>query len=143
AGVCLFYRQQHARLDLDQHGRHQQILGRQFEVVHADLLDIRQILPRDIGHRDVEHIEILLAYQVQQQVQRAFEGFQEYFKRVWRNVQVGRQLEQRFAVQARKGHAVDHVGRAVDGDRKSTRLNSSHVKISYAVFCLKKKKLTP
>src|SRR5690606_41319791 len=27
-------------------------------------------------------------------------------------------------------------------DRKSTRLNSSHVKISYAVFCLKKKTLT-
>src|SRR5207302_9871105 len=26
----------------------------------------------------------------------------------------------------------------VSGDRKSTRLNSSHVKISYAVFCLKK-----
>src|SRR5690606_40092142 len=26
-------------------------------------------------------------------------------------------------------------------DRKSTRLNSSHVKISYAVFCLKKKKI--
>src|SRR5690606_39835579 len=29
---------------------------------------------------------------------------------------------------------------AMSGDRKSTRLNSSHVKISYAVFCLKKKK---
>src|SRR5690606_41986230 len=29
---------------------------------------------------------------------------------------------------------------AVVTDRKSTRLNSSHVKISYAVFCLKKKK---
>src|SRR5437870_9393016 len=29
------------------------------------------------------------------------------------------------------------------GDRKSTRLNSSHVAISYAVFCLKKKKTTP
>src|SRR5699024_11840098 len=27
-------------------------------------------------------------------------------------------------------------------DRKSTRLNSSHVSISYAVFCLKKKKIT-
>src|SRR3989442_7926974 len=27
------------------------------------------------------------------------------------------------------------------GDRKSTRLNSSHVRISYAVFCLKKKLL--
>src|SRR3712207_8566725 len=29
------------------------------------------------------------------------------------------------------------------GDRKSTRLNSSHANISYAVFCLKKKKSTP
>src|SRR5690554_7017228 len=29
--------------------------------------------------------------------------------------------------------------RRSDGDRKSTRLNSSHVRISYAVFCLKKK----
>src|SRR5690606_39577341 len=28
----------------------------------------------------------------------------------------------------------------IKSDRKSTRLNSSHVKISYAVFCLKKKK---
>src|SRR5215813_9651438 len=28
-------------------------------------------------------------------------------------------------------------------DRKSTRLNSSHVRISYAVFCLKKKKVVP
>src|SRR5207248_11739117 len=31
-------------------------------------------------------------------------------------------------------------GRHPDGDRKSTRLNSSHRTISYAVFCLKKKK---
>src|SRR3712207_8454993 len=29
----------------------------------------------------------------------------------------------------------------LDRDRKSTRLNSSHANISYAVFCLKKKKL--
>src|SRR5436309_10379392 len=35
----------------------------------------------------------------------------------------------------------DHVSEGVEcRDRKSTRLNSSHVKISYAVFCLKKKK---
>src|SRR2546430_16820173 len=32
-----------------------------------------------------------------------------------------------------------HVGGHI-GDRKSTRLNSSHSQISYAVFCLKKKK---
>src|SRR3712207_7276861 len=31
---------------------------------------------------------------------------------------------------------------AAQGDRKSTRLNSSHANISYAVFCLKKKKYT-
>src|SRR5688572_31772553 len=30
--------------------------------------------------------------------------------------------------------------RLAEGDRKSTRLNSSHSQISYAVFCLKKKK---
>src|SRR5690606_41993666 len=31
-------------------------------------------------------------------------------------------------------------GGSIEQDRKSTRLNSSHVKSSYAVFCLKKKK---
>src|SRR5207302_10923821 len=34
---------------------------------------------------------------------------------------------------------VAQPGKARERDRKSTRLNSSHVKISYAVFCLKKK----
>src|SRR3712207_8025499 len=33
-----------------------------------------------------------------------------------------------------------HRGRRPGEDRKSTRLNSSHANISYAVFCLKKKK---
>src|SRR5437867_6952277 len=33
------------------------------------------------------------------------------------------------------------VGAALDTDRKSTRLNSSHRTISYAVFCLKKQKI--
>src|SRR3712207_7242658 len=43
-------------------------------------------------------------------------------------------------------HAVDTVFRErwddPNRDRKSTRLNSSHANISYAVFCLKKKKKT-
>src|SRR5256884_1252526 len=43
------------------------------------------------------------------------------------------------------GSFLEHLGRAIyegvyDQDRKSTRLNSSHGYISYAVFCLKKKK---
>src|SRR2546428_9134259 len=33
------------------------------------------------------------------------------------------------------------AGHARDADRKSTRLNSSHSQISYAVFCLKKKQI--
>src|SRR3712207_8768534 len=37
----------------------------------------------------------------------------------------------------REGETVAEAGRP--GDRKSTRLNSSHANISYAVFCLKKK----
>src|SRR3712207_7424671 len=38
------------------------------------------------------------------------------------------------------GRTPDHVAGA-DQDRKSTRLNSSHANISYAVFCLKKKQV--
>src|SRR3712207_8196051 len=35
------------------------------------------------------------------------------------------------------------LGRILPKDRKSTRLNSSHANISYAVFCLKKKRQLP
>src|SRR5690349_23279798 len=38
------------------------------------------------------------------------------------------------------GTGRERRGAAAPRDRKSTRLNSSHVEISYAVFCLKKKK---
>src|SRR5690349_22383849 len=58
-------------------------------------------------------------------------------------------LESRFALAAlaidegrpAAADALVEAGRAAfRTDRKSTRLNSSHVEISYAVFCLKKKK---
>src|SRR5256885_6794432 len=45
----------------------------------------------------------------------------------------------RGAADARRRGERAHVRRAAD--RKSTRLNSSHLVISYAVFCLKKKKI--
>src|SRR2546426_2727350 len=38
------------------------------------------------------------------------------------------------------GHVARHLTIEDRADRKSTRLNSSHLVISYAVFCLKKKK---
>src|SRR3712207_7723527 len=47
------------------------------------------------------------------------------------------------AVHVRRSASVVHLLRRRQRvDRKSTRLNSSHANISYAVFCLKKKKTT-
>src|SRR2546427_5793917 len=49
---------------------------------------------------------------------------------------IGRCIERmRKAAESTGGRVVKTIG-----DRKSTRLNSSHSQISYAVFCLKKKK---
>src|SRR2546427_7770768 len=50
----------------------------------------------------------------------------------------GSRLEQSIGMRAQ--HLVQGDPAALESDRKSTRLNSSHSQISYAVFCLKKKK---
>src|SRR3712207_8349621 len=54
----------------------------------------------------------------------------------------GPALAARLARELPRAHPqqVDDVVGAGERDRKSTRLNSSHANISYAVFCLKKKK---
>src|SRR5256885_10144384 len=66
-----------------------------------------------------------------------------------RNRPVADQLAQRFLYSEVTGADAEIVVREqhlCDGqpvrDRKSTRLNSSHLVISYAVFCLKKKRIT-
>src|SRR5947209_13549139 len=46
----------------------------------------------------------------------------------------------RWFAEAEDDQAAHRLWRCAFGDRKSTRLNSSHANISYAVFCLKKKK---
>src|SRR3712207_7129796 len=48
---------------------------------------------------------------------------------------------QRIRLATQIGSSLVGVLYILDEDRKSTRLNSSHANISYAVFCLKKKKL--
>src|SRR5687768_17880875 len=52
------------------------------------------------------------------------------------NTHVGGALFVRFF-----GHGIDAATGTPELDRKSTRLNSSHGYISYAVFCLKKKRM--
>src|SRR5256885_6721455 len=54
------------------------------------------------------------------------------------NLRIGAQVS--FVPEARYALALTVV-LAIAADRKSTRLNSSHLVISYAVFCLKKKKI--
>src|SRR5690606_40483574 len=57
------------------------------------------------------------------------QGAQGYFA-----LEHGAAISQLAGIDVRWNRPIQHR------DRKSTRLNSSHVKISYAVFCLKKKK---
>src|SRR2546430_13094757 len=66
-------------------------------------------------------------------LRRALAKIPELREEFHRNVRVlgtGEELNQ----------SLEKAGRVADLDRKSTRLNSSHSQISYAVFCLKKKK---
>src|SRR2546430_13428945 len=54
----------------------------------------------------------------------------------------GRQIVQFNAIDGRSARSDGGFICAIQRDRKSTRLNSSHSQISYAVFCLKKKNHT-
>src|SRR3712207_8160041 len=49
----------------------------------------------------------------------------------------------RFMPGPGNGGHIEHLAGVIVEDRKSTRLNSSHANISYAVFCFKKKNSTP
>ncbi|MCY1408424.1 hypothetical protein D9M71_237440 [compost metagenome] len=91
-------RQEHARLDLGEHRGHHQVLGRQLQAHGLHQLDIAHVLAGDFRHRDVEDVDVLLADQVQQQVERAFERFEEHFQRIGRDVQVQRHFGERLAI---------------------------------------------
>ena len=101
AGQRWRLRQKEPRFDFDQHRRHQQVFGRELELRTAHHFDVAQILTRELRHRNVENVDILLANKIQEQVQRTLEGFKENFERFRRNVQIVRHLQQRLAVDAR------------------------------------------
>src|SRR3712207_8842123 len=62
----------------------------------------------------------------------------------WQVINDNRDVLDRLATALLEKETLDHLQLAdiFSEDRKSTRLNSSHANISYAVFCLKKKKMT-
>src|SRR5690554_7694423 len=66
-------------------------------------------------------------------------GYDELVEHVARLLKGTPELESRY-VTSLKTDAGTFTIELDSEDRKSTRLNSSHVRISYAVFCLKKKK---
>src|SRR3712207_9246085 len=57
-----------------------------------------------------------------------------------RRLRVLRERRNRLGASTRRWFEYETAHSAPSSDRKSTRLNSSHANISYAVFCLKKKK---
>src|SRR2546426_3743644 len=85
-----------------------------------------------------------------QPVEGTTQGAQDDFLSLHRPLHGGREPEHRHLLgyrclygappEKRTFHLLSGADRSCAPDRKSTRLNSSHLVISYAVFCLKKKK---
>src|SRR5213080_1493899 len=73
-------RQQHARLELDQLGRHHQEITGHGEVQFLHQLQVTKILVRDAGDRDVVDIDLLLANQVEEKIERSFKVAQRDLK---------------------------------------------------------------
>src|SRR5690606_40177890 len=113
--------------------RHAEFLAQQAGVIH-----LLHVLPGSASlslHRfaaDVRRFEEHLQHEAETRLQTMVGHFSIDPSRIKTHVRFG---SVRDAVNELAGELNADVV-----DRKSTRLNSSHVKISYAVFCLKKKK---
>ena len=74
-------RQQHFRLDVDQRRGHVDELGAQLDIHLGGALDVFEILSGDLSDRDVVDVDLLLADQVQQQIERPIVMFQVKIER--------------------------------------------------------------
>jgi hypothetical protein len=97
-------RQQHARLDLGQDRGHHQVFGGELEAHLVHGLDVVDVLPGDLGDGDVEDVQVLAADQVQQQVQRPFEGVEDDLQRIRRDVEILGDLQHWLAEHDRQRH---------------------------------------
>src|SRR5690606_34406292 len=112
----------------------------------GDVLKSRQGLTVEIGNTDAEG-RLILADALTRASEEKPELVIDFATLTGAaRVALGPDLPALFTRRDETAHALLAAGKAHDDpcwrlplDRKSTRLNSSHVKISYAVFCLKKK----
>src|SRR5690625_1938188 len=92
----------------------------------------------DLG--DLRRLKLVIEYLPDEELMIALEkqrknGRNDYpIRAIWNTILAGIVFEHRSIESLRR-----ELSRNAQLDRKSTRLNSSHVAISYAVFCLKKK----
>src|SRR5690554_1278206 len=92
----------------------------------------REVLAQKIAHTYLLQPSLIVG---ERSEKRGGEKFAEVIMRTF-----GFLIPEKYKMIQGKTIAKAMVEIAKNGDRKSTRLNSSHVRISYAVFCLKKKK---
>src|SRR5262245_37316988 len=134
------HREDHRRGSFGPVGRHYRLGNADQQAGGDGAEQIAEAAERDHDERDTQHVDAhLRAEPPDRRRERAGDAGEEGAERE-------RDGEQAMDVDAeQRNHllvldAGAHDGTVLGLDRKSTRLNSSHLGISYAVFCLKKKK---
>ena len=61
---------------------HHQVFRGELELQVAQHVDVLDVLPGDLGDGYVKDVQVLAADQVEQQIERAFEGLEDYLQRV-------------------------------------------------------------
>src|SRR4029450_175720 len=95
-------------------------------------------------HRNIEHVEMLLANQIEQQVEWPFERLKKNLKRIGRDVQVVWESEQRLAVKPGQRDVIDGVKGAVrcGGFQRSHRFRIEQIRrAAVQLFRLARRKL--
>src|SRR5690606_40390315 len=107
-------------------------------VGQRQMVEIAKALRRDVSLLILDEPTSALN---ETEVERLMETLRELRRRGVSCIYISHKLDELFEITDRITVLRDgQVVGTARTDRKSTRLNSSHVKISYAVFCLKKKK---
>ena len=90
-------RQHHARFDFRQRRGHQQVFRRQYHVHFFHQVEVGEVLLGDEGNGDIEDVDVLLADEVDEQIERAAEGIEQDAQGIGRDIEVLRQLGDGFA----------------------------------------------